>query len=93
VRELRNTIVQIALAISRHPQEPPAAPDVIDEGLRGLRSCAREKVMDDFQRRYLEHVLPSPAATTRCRRAPGIARRYSQPVTKARRAKRKPDLA
>ena len=82
VRELRNTIARhIALGDLAPPtEEPPAnAADVIDEVIRaGLPFVrAREKVMDDFQRRYLEHVLAEAGGdTAKAAAHSGIARRY-----------------
>ena len=82
VRELRNTIARhIALGDLAPPHEeaPPNAGDVIDEVIRaGLPFVrAREKVMDDFQRRYLEHVLAEAGGdTAKAAAHSGIARRY-----------------
>jgi transcriptional regulator with GAF, ATPase, and Fis domain len=81
VRELRNTIARhIALGDLAPPQESaPVATDVIDEVIRtGLPFVrAREKVVDEFQRRYLEHVLQEAGGdTAKAAAASGIARRY-----------------
>jgi DNA-binding NtrC family response regulator len=93
VRELRNTIArQIALGDlaegdrsdpnDLHRSEPNmgnAAADTIDAVVRsGLPFVrAREKVVDEFQRRYLEHVLAAAGGDTgKAAAASGIARRY-----------------
>ena len=93
VRELRNTIArQIALGDladgdrsdpnDLHGSEPNmgnAAGDAIDAVVRsGLPFVrAREKVVDEFQRRYLEHVLAAAGGDTgKAAAASGIARRY-----------------
>jgi DNA-binding NtrC family response regulator len=83
VRELRNTIARhIALgdlAAPRADEPPPRAEDVIDEVVRsGLPFVrAREKVVDEFQRRYLQHVLDEAGGdTAKAAAASGIARRY-----------------
>ena len=90
VRELRNTIARhIALGDlapsadggeRSDPNDRPAqGADVIDEVVRsGLPFVrAREKVVDEFQRRYLEHVLEQAGGdTAKAAAASGIARRY-----------------
>ncbi len=93
VRELRNTIArQIALGDladgdrsepndfqSSDPNFRTETADVIDEVVRsGLPFVrAREKVVDEFQRRYLEHVLAAAGGDTgKAAAASGIARRY-----------------
>jgi transcriptional regulator with GAF, ATPase, and Fis domain len=83
VRELRNTIArQIALGDLAPAHEQAASPssgDVIDEVIRGGLPFvrAREKVMDEFQRRYLEHVLAEAGGdTAKAAAHSGIARRY-----------------
>ena len=83
VRELRNTIARhIALGDLATPAEPPPparGADLIDEVVRsGLPFVrAREKIVDEFQRRYLEHVLEqSGGDTAKAAAASGIARRY-----------------
>jgi transcriptional regulator with GAF, ATPase, and Fis domain len=83
VRELRNTIARhIALGdLATTADAPPSAhgrdviDEVIHEGLPFVR--AREKVVDAFQRRYLEHVLEeSGGDTAKAAATSGIARRY-----------------
>ncbi len=86
VRELRNTIArQIALGdLAASSTKASASPmiessttidDVISEGLPFVR--AREKVVGEFQRRYLEHVLEKAGGdTAKAAAASGIARRY-----------------
>jgi DNA-binding NtrC family response regulator len=86
VRELRNTIARhIALGdLAPTTESPPssehaAGHDVIEEaialGLPFVR--AREKVISEFQRRYLEHVLAVAGGdTAKAAAASGIARRY-----------------
>ena len=82
VRELRNTIARlIALGDLAPPTEESAAhtTDVIDEVIRGGLPFvrAREKVVDEFQRRYLEHVLAEAGGdTAKAAAHSGIARRY-----------------
>ncbi|HEY1954777.1 MAG TPA: sigma 54-interacting transcriptional regulator [Polyangiaceae bacterium] len=88
VRELRNTIARrIALGDlagdegdrSDPNDRPPAPGDVIGAVVRsGLPFVrAREKVVDEFQRRYLEHVLAEAGGDTgKAAAASGIARRY-----------------
>jgi transcriptional regulator with GAF, ATPase, and Fis domain len=83
VRELRNTIArQIALGDLAPAHEQAASSrsgDVIDEVIRGGLPFvrAREKVMDEFQRRYLEHVLAEAGGdTAKAAAHSGIARRY-----------------
>ncbi len=84
VRELRNTIARhIALGdLAPAPtEEAPASAsaDVIDDVIRaGLPFArAREKVVGEFQRRYLEHVLAEAGGdTAKAAAASGIARRY-----------------
>jgi len=88
VRELRNAIARhialgdLAPSLAAVPSRERAAPegadaidDVIREGLPFVR--AREKVVDEFQRRYLEHVLERAGGdTAKAAAASGIARRY-----------------
>jgi len=84
VRELRNTIArQIALGdLAPAPTEDAPASakaDVIDGVIRARLpfARAREKVVDEFQRRYLEHVLAEAGGdTAKAAAASGIARRY-----------------
>jgi len=85
VRELRNTIArQIALGdlapiALDAPESRRAALDVIEEVIRARLPFvrAREKVVDTFQRRYLEHVLEeADGDTAKAAAASGIARRY-----------------
>ncbi len=85
VRELRNTIARHIALGDLLPEEsaPESAKatgkDVIDEVIRGGLPFvrAREKVVDEFQRRYLEHVLAEAGGdTAKAAAASGIARRY-----------------
>jgi len=85
VRELRNTIARhIALGDLAPTADPPPSShgrghDVIEEAIHaGLPFVrAREKVVDEFQRRYLEHVLTQAGGdTAKAAAASGIARRY-----------------
>jgi transcriptional regulator with GAF, ATPase, and Fis domain len=89
VRELRNTIARhIALGDLAPTIDKPDAPDAlasvaqadaIEDAIRGGLPFvrAREKVVDEFQRRYLEHVLEEAGGdTAKAAAASGIARRY-----------------
>jgi DNA-binding NtrC family response regulator len=99
VRELRNAVArQIALGdlgradeIADEPAAPPppGAPDIIEEvlALRLPLSLARERVVDNFERRYVARVLAEHGGNVvRAAQASGIARRYLQKL-KARQAK------
>ena len=85
VRELRNAVARyLALGdLARNAVTPPSRPEapadlvarVLAEGLPFAR--AREQVMAEFQRRYLEHALAEHGGdVVRAAEASGMSRRY-----------------
>ncbi len=94
VRELRNAVArQIVLGdLADQPVEadlPAKASDVVDQvlAMRLPLTLARQKVIADFERRYVERVLEEHGGNVvRAAQASGIARRYLQKL-KARQGK------
>jgi transcriptional regulator with GAF, ATPase, and Fis domain len=93
VRELHNTVVRrIALGDLAPlpakrpslPPSPPTAPETVAVPLDLPFSAARQRVIEDFERIYVEHVLARHGGNVqRAATASGIARRYFY-VLKAR---------
>jgi DNA-binding NtrC family response regulator len=86
VRELQNAVAQLlSLGDFTLPKTVPSAPgaDFIDRVVRsGLTfPCARDRVVDEFVRKYVEHMLAlNGGNVTRAAAASGIGRRYFQSV-------------
>jgi DNA-binding NtrC family response regulator len=103
VRELRNTLARhLALGELAHitMQSGPAAADaeydltndrgdIFEQALGLPLGDARQKVVEEFERRYVERMLESHGGNvTRAAESAGVARRYFQ-ILKARVAKKK----
>jgi DNA-binding NtrC family response regulator len=105
VRELRNTLARhLALGELAHitQQSGPAAAqaefdlttdrgDIFEQALGLPLGEARQRVVEEFERRYVERMLESHGGNvTRAAETAGVARRYFQ-ILKARVAKKKAD--
>jgi transcriptional regulator with GAF, ATPase, and Fis domain len=93
VRELRNAVARtIALGEMAVPQTEasPAAPDIIGEVTASKLPwvVARQKVIEEFERRYVEAVLKEHGGNVwRAAEASGIARRYLHKLKARQQAK------
>jgi DNA-binding NtrC family response regulator len=87
VRELRNAVArQIALGDLAHLEtssKPPARGEIIDRVLAMELPIgeARERVVDEFERRYVAHMLDkNQGVVSHAAKASGVARRHFQRI-------------
>jgi DNA-binding NtrC family response regulator len=87
VRELENAIAHLvelgSLSLRPPPPAPSSSTDYLDDVVRANMTfpLARDKVVEEFTRRYVEHMLSLHSGNvTRAAAAAGIGRRYFQMV-------------
>ncbi|MFO0737092.1 MAG: sigma 54-interacting transcriptional regulator [Labilithrix sp.] len=87
VRELKSAIAQLVELVDGQSRPAPKEPEAANDFLDGVVTSgmtfpsARDKIVEEFTRRYVEHMLQLHGGNvTRAAAASGIGRRYFQMV-------------